>query len=465
MRALVVGASHIDIFADVDEGESRLNHIDKRGSFCISLGGTASNVAVALSYLKVNTTLVTALPRDRLFTLLARHCLKKMHTKFFVEQIDGAKDAGFVAIRNTGELLFAVNSCPVENFYINPDRYLHEIDRANAVVLDLNNSIDTVNAFLLLTPPEKTYILGVSEIKVQKLKDLQTDVVFAVFLNDVEFDAVKSLGVTDSLNTQWFVTTKKGVWYIKEKTSIFYPANLSMFRDGSFSGCGDSFAAGCIYGFMQRKTNIEKIVNNAFLLVKFTILNESAQITSSSISLLSGNSLFRDGLTGLLTRGYLEEEKTFFEGFAKRYNTPFSIILIDIDHFKKINDTYGHSAGDEVLRLVGSLIANSIRKSDLAVRYGGEELMILLPNTPEQKAGGVAEYLRKKIADFPVKHNDVEIYITASFGVASGMSVDSTIRNADAALYRAKKGGRNRVELHSAGERGTTHDPLAEVVR
>jgi diguanylate cyclase (GGDEF)-like protein len=157
----------------------------------------------------------------------------------------------------------------------------------------------------------------------------------------------------------------------------------------------------------------------------------------------------RDGLTGLYNHAalqdFLERE---FETF-RRYNRPLSLLMADIDHFKVINDTYGHQTGDFILQELAALGLASVRKSDLLARYGGEEFALILPDTDLAQAQILAGRLWQKVQEHRFIHHEEVIPITISLGVASTGTVDVTrkeelIRAADAALYRAKEAGRNR---------------------
>jgi len=133
-----------------------------------------------------------------------------------------------------------------------------------------------------------------------------------------------------------------------------------------------------------------------------------------------------------------------------RYERPLSLIMADIDHFKQFNDTYGHSAGDTVIKQVAAKIKESIREIDIAARYGGEEFAIILPKTESEEAIRVAERLRLSIEEEIVEHNDLKLNVTISIGVTSfnhdlDSSKQSFIERADAALYESKNKGRNRV--------------------
>jgi two-component system cell cycle response regulator len=157
----------------------------------------------------------------------------------------------------------------------------------------------------------------------------------------------------------------------------------------------------------------------------------------------------RDGLTGLYNFQAFQDmiEKEFYR--AKRYGLPLSLLLIDIDNFKKVNDTYGHQAGDEVLRNVARRLNASLRKSDSAARYGGEEFAIVLTETALEGALPVAERLRTSVCATAIAYDKHQIPVTVSIGVASltadfdGSKVE-LINRADGALYEAKNTGKNR---------------------
>ncbi len=162
-----------------------------------------------------------------------------------------------------------------------------------------------------------------------------------------------------------------------------------------------------------------------------------------------------DPLTGCYNRGYLMEHLPKEIKRAVRYLHPLSIAMTDIDHFKNVNDTYGHQAGDAVLRSFVELIRSSIRDGvDWVARYGGEEFVIVIPETELKCAEKMAERLRRKIETTEISiGNDRRIKITASFGVVcfdpkekKEMSTDKLIKEADKMLYEAKNEGRNRVK-------------------
>jgi diguanylate cyclase (GGDEF)-like protein len=152
-----------------------------------------------------------------------------------------------------------------------------------------------------------------------------------------------------------------------------------------------------------------------------------------------------DPLTGVFNRRHMERCLGDAIERQRRSSAPASLLLVDVDHFKRINDQFGHAKGDSVLKGIVSLVGKRSRKLDLLFRIGGEEFMLLLPDTQEAAAAVVAEQLRASVAESPLLDGR---QVTVSIGVGElqpGESLDSWMKHADDALYAAKKAGRNRV--------------------
>jgi diguanylate cyclase (GGDEF)-like protein len=166
----------------------------------------------------------------------------------------------------------------------------------------------------------------------------------------------------------------------------------------------------------------------------------------------------RDALTGLLTRRHFVEAAEFEIGRSIRYDRPLSVIMLDLDEFKEINDTLGHAVGDQVLRVVGERISSCLREVDLAGRVGGEEFALVLPETTQDAAAEVAERIVRSIGAQPIDVAGVPVRVTASAGVAEQSSddygalssFDTALMHADQAMYAAKREGRNRVHEYDA---------------
>jgi two-component system cell cycle response regulator len=161
-----------------------------------------------------------------------------------------------------------------------------------------------------------------------------------------------------------------------------------------------------------------------------------------------------DALTGLYNRRYFERRLREESAHARRHKRPFSLVMVDIDHFKLVNDTYGHEDGDRVLRHVADLISGSLREDDIPCRYGGEEFVLLLRATTGTAARVVANRLRTAFQSQGIQlgEKNEERHITFSGGVAAAdernnFHCDGIVDRADKALNRAKRGGRNRIEM------------------
>ncbi len=158
-----------------------------------------------------------------------------------------------------------------------------------------------------------------------------------------------------------------------------------------------------------------------------------------------------DGLTGLFNRKHTDERLGAELAFALRHGSPLSVVLVDVDFFKRVNDTHGHPAGDAVLRAVSRTMAQQLRAEDVLGRYGGEEFLVVARGTAKEEALRIAERLRASVAASPIAFEQIVIQVTASFGVSSiaccaaPATREALVKLADERLYRAKDTGRNRV--------------------
>ena len=218
----------------------------------------------------------------------------------------------------------------------------------------------------------------------------------------------------------------------------------------------------------ENEIEVEKIrAENASLKKQVIHLERILENRDERIKYLEEHA-FIDPLTGAFNRRAfdpeLEQSLKLIRGEVEEHRegvkplTEISLIMLDLDHFKKINDTFGHLVGDEVLRKVSALLMDSVRETDMAARYGGEEFMIFLRGADETIAAEHAEKLRAEIGEMEFDIQP-DLKITASFGVVSSKSstdAESLKKFADKALYKAKDGGRNRVEVHTEDE----YEPL-----
>ncbi|QDX80358.1 hypothetical protein B9N43_03215 [Denitratisoma sp. DHT3] len=165
------------------------------------------------------------------------------------------------------------------------------------------------------------------------------------------------------------------------------------------------------------------------------------------------NQAIRDSLTGVFNRRYLDETLEREVARTRRDGHPLSVVMVDLDHFKTLNDSYGHLAGDQIIKTVADLLRADTRAEDVVCRYGGEEFLVVLPGMTLDHAQARAETWRERFADAELSFGDFTLRITGSFGVSSypqhGKTPDDLTHAADSALYQAKHLGRNRVEIYS----------------
>uniref|UniRef100_UPI002ADE203A GGDEF domain-containing protein n=1 Tax=Tepidiforma sp. TaxID=2682230 RepID=UPI002ADE203A len=196
--------------------------------------------------------------------------------------------------------------------------------------------------------------------------------------------------------------------------------------------------------------------NEALLRLTIEAEQENAALQAERQQLIQQAST--DVLTGVANRRHFHEFLEEHFRLAARYGSPLSLFLVDLDRFKDLNDTYGHPAGDEVLKGVARRMRSVLRDADLLARFGGEEFVVVLPSTPLEGAIQSAERVREAIAGQPFEVEGQQVSVTASFGVSAYradalMTPEWLVKEADLALYEAKRAGRNCVR--AAGEEST----------
>ena len=174
----------------------------------------------------------------------------------------------------------------------------------------------------------------------------------------------------------------------------------------------------------------------------------------------------RDPLTGAFSRAYIQQALRGLVAARKRQHSPYSVLLLDVDHFKNINDQHGHACGDEVLRAITAAIVAELRADDLCGRWGGEEFIVLLPRTALEAATDAADRLRRRVKRLDLAALAVNLCVTVSIGVAEAdpaETPEASIGRADAALYDAKRAGRNRIAVAPAVQSADAAQATGEV--
>jgi two-component system, cell cycle response regulator len=230
----------------------------------------------------------------------------------------------------------------------------------------------------------------------------------------------------------------------REHARIFFAAGAYVLKDnGSTNG---SFVNDVRITTAKQLNDGDRVQFGSSTVLRFSLADADELAALERVY----NAAIKDGLTGVYNRKYLEERLDAEIAYAVRQSTPLSIAILDVDHFKKVNDTYGHLGGDAVLKRVAEVLGETLRTEDVLARYGGEEFVVIARGLTVEHAVLMADRVRQQLAATVVPFDDKEIRVTASAGVASLACAakpdkPSLLGTADGRLYRAKESGRNRV--------------------
>ncbi|MBW1892229.1 MAG: diguanylate cyclase [Deltaproteobacteria bacterium] len=249
------------------------------------------------------------------------------------------------------------------------------------------------------------------------------------------------------LNEPWFLRNCKSVFTFGNFAFLSYKLHNYCFPFKSYNSLGYDFE------YMQQNCTVGPLRNddNNIDYIYITVIDVT-EVASYEQKLIEMNT--RDGLTDIYNRRFFDTriEEEFVR--HKRYSRPMSMIMLDIDFFKKANDTYGHQAGDFILISLTKLITDRLRKTDIFCRYGGEEFCCILPETTIDSANSLAEELLNAVFSHTFVFNKININITISLGISvlddDINSAETLLKKADDALYQAKQEGRNQVVVASS---------------
>ncbi len=300
---------------------------------------------------------------------------------------------------------------------------LHTID-VGLVVLDREYKIQIWNGFM-----ENHSGLLPSEVKGKEL--------FPLF---------------DEIQEDWFKGKAESVFLLKNKAFTIWEQRPYLFKFQNYrpiTGSADYMYQNTT--FIPLKSTTGLITHLCLLIYDVTdnaINKKDLERVNDELAVFSQT----DGLTDLFNRSHWESCLRIEYKRWCRSQSPSSLVILDIDHFKNVNDTYGHPVGDDVIRHLSGLIKKHARETDISGRYGGEEFVVFLADTTAENAKIFAERLRKEVAQAIIKHNDIDLSYTISLGVAevskSMKTYEAWIECADSALYHSKENGRNQVSLH-----------------
>ncbi|WP_448567438.1 diguanylate cyclase [Thalassotalea ganghwensis] len=300
---------------------------------------------------------------------------------------------------------------------------LHSID-AGLVVLDRNYQIQIWNGFM----ENHSGLLP---------REAKGKVIFDLF---------------EEIPRDWFIRKAESVFLLKNKAFTIWEQRPYLFRFQNYrpiTGSADFMYQNTTFiPLLSATGEVTHLCLIVYDVTDIAIHKKELEKANQELAILSQT----DGLTKLFNRTHWENcLQAEYKRWLRSQNAS-CLVMLDIDHFKRVNDEYGHMVGDEVIRHIAKLIRDQVRETDVSGRYGGEEFAILLADTDLASAKTFAERLRRNVEESVVKYNDIDIKYTISIGIAEvSHSIDNYeawIECADAALYMSKEGGRNRITLY-----------------
>lgn len=483
---LVIGSAHLDILGRTTGDDST---IDKIGQVSIEIGGTGCNIAANLAKMGVVPRLLTALNTSIYAKIIADH-LRKSGVDLRVHSDPALPDSAFSAhIDSDGEMTSAVSAISVEHVTFFDQEILAALANARACVVEANLSRATLAQVAHLCEQERVplYAAAVSEEKSLRLLALaHSGALSGVFMNRTEagylirfirthkqaspaqpiegraisraelayLAGIFDLGVTTNdddtreiaelLGAPVFLTMgKEGAALVTSGCAKpVQGRKVAVEGEANTLGAGDMLMAKTLFEITHgtpREVALAMGVEEATRLCLHVNCNTSdADALRRTIGHLDAKA-HRDVLTGLYNRQAGEELLR-----TAAHEQGIFLLLLDIDHFKSVNDTFGHAAGDEVLRAVASVVQTSLREQDVAIRWGGEEFVCLVRAEILMGAENTANRLRTRVSSLAQRPDGTPV--TVSIGVCRLMAdSNESFAAADDALYEAKRGGRNRV--------------------
>ena len=450
VRVLVIGSAHLDIIAEATSGAGT---IDRPGKLRIHAGGTAYNLAINLASLGAKVTFISAFNDSAISAML----IEELESQGVVVEpfVDvSLPDSGFSAHIDQGEISSAVSSMAVERHRFGRSDVAEHIARNDWVALDANLSVESL-ASIVAEAREQAKPCSlqlVSEEKALKLGKIPPPDL--ALCNYREYRHL--LSGTDTAHLPGLIIVTNG-----QNPAVAYRGLAIEASTGpepvedlvNTLGAGDAFAAGVIIhcakhglsgieGAMEvgHATAAEILSRANCNLGKHDVLNQRMSDLARRAN--------RDQMTGALNRHGGENALSQLVAASGR----FAVMMVDIDHFKEINDTHGHDVGDEVIKQVSGRVRDCLREQDFMVRWGGEEFLLLIPGVDE----GTASKIGQRILDRVRRQQSVPPgRVTVSIGIAMhwpGLDGKRTVKSADEALYQAKRSGRDRAVL--AGGQG-----------
>ena len=455
---MVAGSAHLDILS---HASSRDDVIDRIGQGSIEVGGTACNIAINLAHAGVNVRFLSAM-NDSAYSTVITDYLVAMGVDPHVETIKDLPTGAFSAhIDTKGELVSAVSSMPVEQVTFDETRIRTALAGAVAAILDCNLSPRALSRLVAVANDMgiPVYIAAVSQEKSVRIGSIAGRVK-GIFINEKEFrffcrevlgnelspgDAAQALQSVVMMTNGAAGSTLAFL----DGTSFAIPPSV-IGENGSRLGMGDAMAAGVVLLHEVQGKPMLEAANDALRMVSWVGASEHCHpgkigALESAIERVHHHAE-HDAMTGVMNRH--STERVLARALEKHRKGPskaLSVLILDIDHFKSVNDTFGHNVGDEVIIAVSGVAQSCLRSSDFLGRWGGEEFVVVLPDTPLEAARHVAERIRLAVEQNVRLPRPITVSIGCGHACETTNSIDAVVGLADKALYAAKGSGRNRV--------------------
>lgn len=449
--AFIAGSALLDIVSTI----TNFRHLeDSIGTTSLNFGGVAYNVAVNLRKLDVPTTLCTAMNQSPLSQMIMNE-LTRQHVRMHFKIDNALPDGIYNGMFYEGVEKASVWVNTVEKVYFDRPFIEKGLKHAACMLITSCMTIETVNRFIKVANSMNipVFIGGASLMEVSKLKDIQGQVDY-LFINENEMNKL-----TEALEVQsWqeaakvkdchFIVTKgaKGVEFYAPDGSWKSYETVEKSVSGNVLGAGDLFMSVAIKEIIFKNRSLDDAIEEGMKIASEILERHDGNMGTSNplatnIQMVTDRA-HHDKLTGALNR----------HGIDRYLTTPgldvssLHLLVIDADHFKKVNDEYGHDVGDEALVSIVQSIQDMVRKGDIVARFGGEEFICLIKDLTTRQSKSLAERIRKNVER--VKHTSKELDLTVSIGLCcwqKGETIDAVIKRADDALYKAKDTGRNVV--------------------
>lgn len=455
----VAGSAHLDVLATATGAEAV---IDKMGHVTIEIGGTACNIATNLAALGLKPRMLTAMQEKSPYSgIIAGHLRAHGVDLHAVNHVDKHAAVFSAHVGSDGEMISAVSCMPVETAVFPEITVRAVMKGAACAILECNLSRRALNELAKIAHELRlpVFVACVSEEKSLRVTAIEHPIagIFmsrreSLYLSRNLCASTSPRAIEKHLRCPIIINCDQDGVTVIELGVETHILPIDVMDKVHTMGAGDALLAATvahhIYGGMGLTDSVEKAVSFVARVIGNPTCSagQGHAIEEALINLERMST--RDSMTGLVNRREGEQIMTRAHDYALHLQTPYAVLMVDIDHFKRVNDTHGHNIGDEAIKAVSSILLRTVRDVDIACRWGGEEFLCILKGADLPTAAIVAERIRAAVERAAIA---VVGKITVSIGAAA-WNVDASnpaclIQTADEGLYEAKRMGRNKVAI------------------